>query len=409
MLTGDLLRARVRGSDVQPSFIDPKKKSLIETSGSLIELWNRALDERWSRGELQDATDELVGLRRDHKVLRGMAKVLLDRSEFEVISPIPPADLRLLVFERAKQLGPLSLTAGPFNHPTRDDVLQQIADELKTTPTAIDEALYADLKVAERLVTCKVPEPSWLLHRYNVALVQAILLRATEVRVRLHKPGQQRLRQLFRHIKFHQLMFLARQDGEWLEIALDGPASLFSQSTRYGLKLATFLPALLLQPGDWELKATVLWTTAKQKKCLSISSSLGLQSHYTDTGAYETQQQKWFTERFAAAATEWKLRPGQRPVDLGGQGVLLPDFELRKDGKVAYLEICGFWRHDSLSRKLSLMDRYGPGNVIVALSRKLRGSKGKVLPTWSGPTVEFAQIIPVAKVLAAAEQVAIAE
>ena len=96
-----------------------------------------------------------------------------------------------------------------------------------------------------------------------------------------------RLRQLFRYVKFHQLMHLARRDGPWLEITLDGPASLFKQSTRYGMELATFFPAILLQECPWELQATVLWTKAKHRKTLTLTHEDGLVGHYADRGAYQ--------------------------------------------------------------------------------------------------------------------------
>src|SRR5690606_14619105 len=99
------------------------------------------------------------------------------------------------------------------------------------------------LKEEQRIVTCGVPDPDWLIARYNVALVQALLLRATEVRVRLVEPTVPRVRQLLRHVKFQQLLHHGRRDGDTLELVLDGPGALFRQSTRYGMQLASFFPA----------------------------------------------------------------------------------------------------------------------------------------------------------------------
>ena len=402
MLTGDLVRARVRGGTIQASLVDATKPALLDASAELLAIWGAALDGAWTRGRLDEAVTAWIGPRRDHKIIKGLAKVLVDRSRFEIRSPLPPVELRAKVFRAARDAGPLALEAGPFGRTTARDVFDRVAAELGTSADVVSEALYADLRQAERLVACDVPDPTWLLHRYNVALVQALLLRATEVRLRLHKPSAPRLRQLFRHVKFHQLMHLARRDGAWLEIVLDGPASLFRQSTRYGLELATFFPAVLLQTCAWQVEATVLWTKAKHKKTLTLTPDEGLVGHYADTGAYRTREQEMFEERWNAKARDWVMAQGSAPIDLGGRGVLVPDYTFtHPDGRTAHLDICGFWRREALERKLALLDQHGPGNVIMAVSRKRRGSKTKEIPAFEGPLVEFAEVVPTNKVLEA--------
>ncbi|MFK7930340.1 MAG: DUF790 family protein [Myxococcota bacterium] len=409
MLTGDLLRARVKGKTLTPSLIDVTKPGLNTAAAELLAIWARALESRWKRGELDEAITAWIGPRRDHKVVKGLAKVLLDRSKFEVISPLPPVELRSRVFRAAREAGPLALDAGLLERSTADDVLSTVAAELGVTAQVIADALYSDLRDEERLVACEVPDPEWLLHRYNVALVQALLLRSSQVRLKLHKASTPRLRQLFRYVKFHQLMHLATKKGDWLEVVLDGPTSLFAQSSKYGMELATFFPAVLLQDGPWELDATVLWTKAKHRKTMVLTHEHGLKSHYTDRGAYQTREQANFEERWNAKDRDWSLKSGSKPIDLGGKAILVPDYTLRHpDGRVAHLEICGFWSFEALEKKLNLLARYGPGNVIVAVSRKRRGSKKKDIPAFDGPLIEFAEIVVPDKVVSAAEACACA-
>ena len=85
--------------------------------------------------------------------------------------------------------------------------------------------------------------------------------------------------------------------------------------------------------------------------------------------------------------------------------MLFPCFSFRKGGKVAHLEILGFWRHDDLEKRLALVERYGPGNVVLAVSRKLRGSKAALAeaPDW---VVDFAEVVPAKQVLETVERVA---
>ncbi|TVQ91416.1 MAG: DUF790 family protein [Deltaproteobacteria bacterium] len=407
MLTRDLLRASVRGASIHPSFIDPERASLHQAAQDLIEIWANALQDRQRRGEIADEVKAWIGTRRDHKILKGLAKILFDHSDFEMRSPLPPKELRAKVFRTAREVGPLALEPGPLGRTTAEDVLRRVAEELACDAEDVREALYADLRDQERLVGFRGQDAAWLLDRYNVALVQSLLLHATDLRLRLSKPSQPRLQQLVRIAKFHQLMIEAEHHPDHLSITFDGPASLLRQSTRYGMELASFFPAILLQECPWELHATVLWTKARHPKSLVLDNGFNLKSHRVDTGAYRTREQEAFSERFYARQTPWRLHEGDRPLPLGDRAVLVPDFRLaHPDGREAWLEIIGFWRPETLSRKLERIQRYGPGNVIVAVSKRRRGSKGSDLPAFSGPLIPFAEIVPTTRVIEAAEQVA---
>jgi predicted nuclease of restriction endonuclease-like RecB superfamily len=408
MLTGDLIRARIRGRDIEPSLIDTAKPSSREAATTLFELLSGAVTERQTRGHIQETIDDILSERRDHKIWRGMAKLLFDRSEFEVESPMDPIELRKIVFERARQMGPLAFEAGPFARPVAADVFAAVAADHDLTPEQVRLGLYADLKQSQRIVSCKVDSPEGLADRYNVALVQALLCRASDVTVSLHAPSAHRMRQLFRYVKFHQLIHTAHRDGPMLTLRLDGPTSLFAQSTRYGMQLANFFPGLLLQECPWNLEATILWTKRRLRKRLTLTHEAGLRSHYLDRGAYRTREQEWFAERFEKLNCKWKMTEGEAPINLGGRAVIFPDFTFRKGRKTAHLEILGFWRKDSLSKRIALLERYGPGNLILAVSRKLRGSKD-ALEGHSGTVIDFAEIVPPKKVLAAIESVAKSE
>ncbi len=102
---------------------------------------------------------DLVGDETDHFVTRGLAKLLLDRGEFETIAPLAPIELRRRVFERAVEMGPLAPAAGPTGRNTAQDVLAVVATELKCTPDEIASALYADLKDHQEVVAAKIPTP----------------------------------------------------------------------------------------------------------------------------------------------------------------------------------------------------------------------------------------------------------
>lgn len=402
MLTGDLVRARVKGRDLAPSLIDPTRPGYKQRAEDLLDLFGEAVAQGWTRGAVDEAVNDLIGDGQDARIVRGLAKLCTDRSTFDIEAPLPPPALRAKVFGLARERGPLALASGPMARITAGDVLAEVAEELGVTAGAVADSLYADLRENHKILACRVDSAQWLLDRYNVALVQALLLKASEVRIRLEDPTAPRLRQLFRHIKFHQLIHSARHVDGLLEVTLDGPQSLFAQSTKYGLNLANFLPALLLQDSPWRMEATVLWTAARHRKSLEIDNTLGLRSHYQDTGAYVPSEVSYFQERFEARESEWTLAPGKRPLSLAGRAVVVPDFTLSRGKDRVHLEIVGFWRREWLVRRLELLKRSGPRDLILAVSSKLRGSK-EALEGFEGEVIEFSQVLSPKKVIEAAE------
>lgn len=406
MLTRDLVRARVKGREVVPTFVDPTRRDLLEPAEALCEAVARVLDDGGTRGELAEALDAVVGVHRSAKVLRGLQKLLVDRCTFEVEAPRPPSELRDVVFRAAAAVGPLALEAGRLDRPTAASVLASVAETLDLTPLQLRRGLYADLQQEQVLTAARPLAPDALLHRYNVSLVQAILLRALRVEVVLASPTAPRTRQLLRWAKFHQLLFQAHREDDGLHLVLDGPSSLFRQSTRYGLQLALFFPAVLLQDGPWHLEAEVEWTKARHRKRLALSSADGLVGHLPDTGAWVSREQQQLVARWEALGdTGWSIRDDTAPIALGSRGVVMPDLTFEHaDGRTAHLEIVGYWRRDALERRLEGLVRHGPGNLVLAVSRNLQGCR-EALADFPGWVVPFAKVVPPKAVLEAVESV----
>ncbi len=225
---------------------------------------------------------------------------------------------------------------------------------------------------------------------------------ASHLVVELSHPHPKYVRQMMRYLKFHQLMYRCTENTDGVRFEVDGPQSLLKLSTRYGLQLANFFPAVLLQSGPWSLRAEVLWGRKRKfKKVLELDSESGLVSHYRDTGTWTSRTETWFVERFSAFDTEWKMGPGE-PVDLGGQHMMIPDLSFRKGGRVGHLEICGFWRAKHLKERIAQL----PDNVILAVSSKLKGEAGKLTAAMEAKVIRFAEVIPPAKVVDRLEQVA---
>ncbi len=391
MITGPLLRARCTRDEVRPSLVNPDSERYLEAAQALLDETHAAVEAHLSRGELKAGVDQrIVGNRVDHKLLRGLARVLTDRCEFDTRSPLPPAEIRARLFSQ----GPVRRRADLSGQPTAADLIATLAAELGCEPLAVERGMFADLKENQALLSCQVKDPSWLLHRYNVALVQGLLLHARQVSITLAKPEPKHVRQLFRHIKFHQLMHRIQPEGDGLSITLDGPASLFSLSTRYGMALARFFPALPLQTGPWTMTADLKYR--RRNRPMVVSHEHGLRSHLPDTGTWQSREEKWFQEQFEKLDSGWKLEPCAQVLDLGGETVLVPDFTFEKDGRRAYLE-----------RRLALLEEHGHPNLVLAVSRKLLGDKGKAPKDLGASVIPFSSAISARKVLKLLEQVAL--
>jgi uncharacterized protein len=405
VLTGDLVRVRVRKGVLVPTYIDPTNRPLLDAAATLCDAYLRAAEHKLSRADLDAELEPLYVGHKQHWVLRGLAKLLADGSDFDTMSPLTPLEVREAVFSAAARIGPLALEPGPFERPVASDVYKAVAEDLGVDPAVLRSALYADRREEQRLLRTASHTAESLLHRYNVSLVQALLLRAASVRIRLERPTAPRMKALFRYVKFHRLLHSARRDGKHLEVVLDGPASLFSQSTRYGRQLANFFPSLLLCRGSWSMEATVLWTKRNRPTDLRVDHTTGLKSHLRDRGAWRSKAVTHFAKQFRAANTHWELHEGSVPVDLGGKAVVFPDFTFRRGKDEVHLDVLGFWRKDALEKRLSLLDRYAPGTLVLAVSRKLRGCR-ESLQGYEGPVVDYAEVLSPTKVIATLDAVA---
>jgi predicted nuclease of restriction endonuclease-like RecB superfamily len=406
VLTLDLVRARRQGGRVRPRYVGCTDSALLARADALCNLFAAHLQK--PRGQLEDAIAEQVGEDTDVVLHRGLAKLLFDRSVFETCSPIDPIELRRRVFAQARLHHPVASTPGDPLHPTTAaEVCARVGAELDLTGAQVLEALYADLEREQRMTAHEPLTPQTLLQRYDVALAQAVLLRATALVVQLPAGSPKRARQLFRYVKFFGLMHTVEGDRrQGYRVTLDGPASLFSLSTKYGVRLAQFLPALLRCEG-WSLQAQLLWGKERAAATFELDPSQGLISHFPDKGVFETEEERTLIERFEALGSRWKISRAAELIDLGGRGVLVPDlvFTHRDDGREARLEIVGFWRRGYLERRLALLRAHGPPNLILAVSRKLAAARD-VPPDLPGELYVFGDLLRAKEILARVERCA---
>lgn len=369
MLTSDLLQTRTEGPYVYPRYIKTEGHRFVSMAEELIAIYVEHQGK--TRRELMDALSQYSEDSTDYRIQRGLAKLLRDdRCEFSERSIAPSEEIRQRVFALARENHPVVLQPDMIHPVSKDDILEEVAREFKTDIEQVAWALYADLSDNHILTEFNPPEPEWLLWRYNVALAQALLYRCIRMKLSVFRNIPSRYKQLFKFIKFYQLMHTIQGDlDSGYEILLDGPVSLFRLSQKYGLKLAVFLPALLLCT-HWKMEAEIVSSDGTHR-FFPLDESIGLQSHYRDSTMYDSLLERTFAERFAEIESDWEIEREIAIINLKDT-VFIPDFAFRHaDGRTALLEIVGFWRPEYLERKIMKLTRSGRTDMVVAVSADL--------------------------------------
>lgn len=390
MLTADLLRYRTRKGVVRPQYVK-KSDEVMAAALELVAAYRDGVGE--PAGALGALVDDIVGHGTDFLLWRGLAKLLDDRSEFETRSPRDPVEIRRRVFEVA--------FAGPPTRPARRaDVLATVAAEFDVAPDILEASLYADLDARQVLTSFDDIEPEALIDRYNLALAQAVLYRATKMQVTLRAPNPDKLRYLMGALKFHGLMHRAVHVDAELRVEIDGPASLFKLSRKYGLNMATFLPAVALLD-DWEVEADLDWKGKERE--FKLCSKDGLVSHYRARGQWRTDEEKWFEQKFEDYTTDWRLERRGTLVELRDGEVIVADYVLTSPGgEEVAVEIVSFWRSSYLQRRIEMLDSVDQPFVMVA-SERLKADREKLSVELPLEVIFYKGVILPGKVVAAAE------
>ncbi len=371
MLPSPLLMYRYNGEELAPKRLELDRTNLA-VADETIALFRERQGSR--RGELDEQLQVLEGEGTDYRIKRGLAHILTNSfSTFETVSPLEPPTLRERVFAHAAAALPAPHNARATFEYVAYALSQDLGREVRLEE--VERGLYADLAENQIMTAFDAPAPEALLHRYNLAQAQGILYRAKQVVLTAHRndPGEYKL--LFRYLKLFGLMSYIEGDPDHgFTITIDGPASLFGSSTRYGLSLAKMLPALL-HVTRWsmvaELKPKVRYDGTSTPSRFTLESGCGLVSHYPPGKTYDSMVEKSFAERWQKTDTEWRLEREVDLVTIPGS-VMVPDFRLvHPDGRSFLLEIVGYWRPEYLKKKFAQIRKSFRDDIILAVSEKL--------------------------------------
>ena len=101
MLNGPLVRVRTSRQRIIPLYLNRESPEWLEVAESLLLIFREGVG--LTRGEIEAEIDEMVGEGMATLAHRGLAKVLEDRAEFEVVADVPPETIREKVFTAAAE------------------------------------------------------------------------------------------------------------------------------------------------------------------------------------------------------------------------------------------------------------------------------------------------------------------
>ncbi len=377
MLTKDLLRYRTNRGTILPKFIDPKAQSLLEIAEELVETFSANVGE--VRETLEDCTKQVLeGFPSNAVVGRGLEKLLLDRTEFDTELNKELIELREKVFRNSSLLlrqNEESVIQGLERGDGGDlaSYQSQMTQAMGMPAEELGDRLYGDLPPFQQVLGFRKMTAEGLLHRYNCAQVQGLLLRCEGMTVTLPESGPAKLRQLLKYLRFNKLLANITQDPKYnktLVLEIDGPLSLFVQTQKYGLNLASFFAAILLHP-QWELDAQVR-IRKNQVHSLHLDQSCGIRSHLRQFLAYVPDEIQMFSQQVSNKLPEWELTSSSDFVPLVGESLCFPDYLLTHiSGKSVSLELFHKWHLIPLKSRLEQLDAQQGSPLLIGINRSL--------------------------------------
>lgn len=356
MLPSNLLAVWKRKGVIQPRYAKLSQDNL-EVANSLIEAYNRHLGEK--KKVLKEFVVELEDSGQDYHFVRGLSFLLDRRSMFRCNENVNPVDLRRKIFRLTGKLGSVTTPE------QRKRIIENVAAELKMPIEMLEENLYADLESELILEKFEPLSPQELLERYNLSMTQTLLFGATEMNFTASANWQK----IFFVIKRLGLIYDAYKDGGfWVKI--DGPASLFKLTRRYGTAMAKLLPVIVAN-SEWRVEAKILWKYTNEICDFKIESwkHRQLLGSYQPAISFDSVVEEDFATRFQALKAGWRLRREPEPV-LAGKRVIIPDFSFEREGVKLYMEVVGFWTTGYLLRKIEKLKKIDV-RMLVAVNENL--------------------------------------
>ena len=352
MLSEADLPLRFVGEGVYLDFLGPQDEPWLR-----VLLAEMARFEGRRRRELCERLAEPLPCEAPHFKRRAAIRVLLRLWKRAPVAAVSPIAARARLF-----------AASAARDETRASILAATAAELGVTPAALGESLFADLP-GERVVRAPDPVPGAheVALRTNLAIAQAVLMRASAIRLRVEGA----VRPIVRLAKFRGLLCtvlepaVASDSPRVPVLEISGPFSLFRHTLLYGRALAELLPSLA-----WCARFEIQAACVLHGRIAHASLAKGDPIFPAATPApFDSQLEERFARDMARLAPDWDIIREPEPVR-AGTTLIFPDFLLRHrihSDRSVLVEIAGFWTPDYLTAKLEHLRQARVANAILCI------------------------------------------
>lgn len=344
-----------------PTFISSQEREVKDLAESMITILQNQVGVPLD--EVQALIIEKVGSSAHHPHFQGLKKLLFDRCSHVQNDDGEFEEKRWQLILAAQRLRKEVLFT------TKEEFQETFSQQENLQIKEMEKNLYSDLPQHLPVLEFEPITADELIHRYNCALVQGLLIHARNVRFILQNPSLVEKRSLFKVLKFSQLLVdEVENDGDTFSFTVNGALSIFENAASYSMRVANFFP-YILQLSNWDLQASI----HLKSKDLSLqlnSSEHPIGSHYRPTSSYIPQEFCSFMEHYNKKPTGWSVSPGDEFMDLGHQIYCFPDMTFEKEDKTRkiHLELFHKWHSSQFIKRLEAMTKTPVNNLIIGVS-----------------------------------------
>lgn len=373
MLTKTLLRFKRDGDNFLPGYLLPDG-NWEEDARQLIELYRESSG--WSVEELENAKQEIITPSSRGKILKGLCSILDKRLTLKEVDYETYRERRMQLFRLSGDLL-LSKTKISFK-------------EYRTRLDIPDE-LYGDLPSRRMILSFSEPELRELGERYNMELVQALLVGAEQMLIRLTEWNPKQLRGLLRCLRFFGLVYdskiIGKKTRETLELRVEGPLSRHGAAGKYAMQTAA-IAGVMPQFDNYQIVARVSPGKRRHRGWLKIDSSAPLRSTFPPIDGYLPEEFILFFNEASRELDKLGWKPFKAPLPQSPPSQWqLPDFAWeRENGDRVYLEVFLAKQRNNLQARMNIDPPKGQVWILAADRKALpvHRNKGYLYLPFSG-------------------------
>ena len=232
---------KTKKGDVRPIFLSTDSTDLAV---GVIDFMKTAINHNMNF--IDHGRKEIEVRSRNHKVIRGLFLLMERRGKFRSPSPLDAAEIRRQIFSRA--------TLPVLDEKRRMEIFNDIASELKTDVSSVQNGMYGD-KESEQILSESIEiDPEDLCKAFNLEQVETILMHSTSMEIRDVKDWYG----ILRKVKTLGLLCSIHAGENGIEsLTVSGPMSVLERSERYGIRVAILFRTVCRET-RWEIEATIM-------------------------------------------------------------------------------------------------------------------------------------------------------